>query len=74
MPRKFVPIVTKWCFDQDVKVVLCETFTKNVRFVENRRCCCNLSAGVALNVRFTTNGMCVKNNTIYMWCKQAIIE
>ena len=24
---------------------------------------CNLSVGVALNVRFTTNGMCVKNNT-----------
>ena len=30
------------------------------RLVEN---CCNLSAGVALNVQFTTNGMCVKNNT-----------
>jgi len=26
--------------------------------------CCNLSAGVALIVWFTTNGMCVKNNTI----------
>ena len=26
--------------------------------------CCNLSGGVALIVRFTTNGMCVKNNTI----------
>jgi len=25
--------------------------------------CCNLSVGVALNVRFTTNRMCVKNNT-----------
>jgi len=25
--------------------------------------CCNLSAGVALNARFTTNGMCAKNNT-----------
>ena len=25
--------------------------------------CCNLSAGVAFNVRFTTNGMCAKNNT-----------
>ena len=24
---------------------------------------CNLSVGVALNVRFTTNGMCAKNNT-----------
>jgi len=30
-------------------------------------CCCNLSVMVALNVRFTTNGMCVKNNThIYL--------
>ena len=26
-------------------------------------CCCNLSGGVALNVWFTTNGKCVKNNT-----------
>ena len=26
-------------------------------------CCCNLSVGVTLNVRFTTNGMCAKNNT-----------
>ena len=35
--------------------------------------CCNLSVGVALNVRFTTSGMCAKN-TIYMWREQAIIE
>jgi len=26
--------------------------------------CCNLSGAVAFNVWFTTNGMCVKNNTI----------
>ena len=26
--------------------------------------CCNLFGGVALIVWFTTNGMCVKNNTI----------
>jgi len=25
--------------------------------------CCNLFVGVALNARFTTNGMCAKNNT-----------
>jgi len=25
--------------------------------------CCNLSVGVVLNLRFTTNGMCVKSNT-----------
>ena len=28
--------------------------------------CCNLSGGVALIVWFTTNGMCVKNNTIHI--------
>jgi len=42
--------------------------TKNVRsvwfVVKRRACCCNLSGGVALIVWFTTNGMCVKNNTI----------
>jgi len=31
-------------------------------------------ATFALNVRFTTNGMCAKNNTIYMWREQAIIK
>jgi len=36
--------------------------------------CCNLSGGVVLNVWFTTNGICVKKNTIYMWRKQAIIK
>ena len=42
--------------------------TKNVRsvwFVVKRRgCCCNLSGGVTLIIWFTTNGMCVKDNTI----------
>jgi len=42
--------------------------TKNVWsvwFVVKRRgCCCNLSGGVVLIVRFTTNRMCMKNNTI----------
>ena len=48
---------------------------RSVRFVVKRRgCCCNLSASVMLNARFTTNGMCAKNNTIYMWREQAIIE
>jgi len=28
--------------------------------------CCNLSTGVALNARFTTNGTCAKNNTTYI--------
>jgi len=38
---------------------------RSVRFVVKRRgCCCNLSSGVALIVWFTTNGMCVKHNTI----------
>jgi len=51
---------------------------KNVRsvwFVVKRRgCCCNRFADVALNVRFTTNRMCTRNNTTHMWHKQAIIE
>jgi len=42
--------------------------------VKRRGCCCKLSSGVALNVWRTTNGMCAKNNTIYMWREQAIIE
>jgi len=29
---------------------------------------------VALNARFTTNGIFAKNSTIYMWREQAIIE
>jgi len=45
----------------------CSLHTKNVRsvwFVVKRRgYCCNLSVGVALNVWFTTNGMCANNNT-----------
>jgi len=48
--------------------------TKNVRLVwtvaKRRGCCCNLSGGVASIVWFTTNGMCVKNNTI-MYVAQA---
>jgi len=38
-----------------------------------RLLCCNLSVRVALNARFTTNRMCAKNNTIYMWHEQAIV-
>jgi len=41
--------------------------TENVRsvwFVVRRGWCCNLCSGVALIVWFTTNGMCMKNNTI----------
>ena len=48
---------------------------RSVRFVvKTRGCCCNLFAGVALNVRFTMKRMCANNNTIYMWREQAIIE
>jgi len=48
---------------------------RSVRFVVKRRgCCCNLPGGVALNVRFTTYGMRAKNNTVYTWREQAIIE
>ena len=41
--------------------------TKSVAIgkVYNNIACCNLSGGVALNVWFTTNGMCAKNNDIY---------
>ena len=35
---------------------------------------CNLSGGVALNVWFTTNGMCAKNNNTYMCREEAIVE
>jgi len=34
----------------------------------------NLSGGRALDVRFTTNWTCAKNNIKYTWRKQAIIE
>ena len=50
---------------------------RSVRFLAKRRgCCCNLSAGVALNARFTTNGMCSKNNTPIhsRWREHPIIE
>jgi len=36
---------------------------KQAEQLDSKECCCSLSVGVALNVRFTTNGMCVKNNT-----------
>jgi len=36
--------------------------------------CCNLSVGVALNAWFTTNRICAKNNTIYMWREQATMK
>jgi len=47
-----IPIATKWCCDQDVKVVLCEAITKrncdrSVR-IKRRGYCCNHSSGVAL--------------------------
>ena len=54
-----------------------KTNVRLVRFIVKRRGrCCNLSIGFALNVQFTTNGMCVKNNTHiqHMWHKQAIKE
>jgi len=56
----------------------CNLHKKNVQlvwFIVNRRgCCFNLSVGIALNVRFITNGMCAKDNIhIYMWHEQAII-
>jgi len=51
--RSGFPIATKRCCDQDVKVVLCEAFTKRMcdrcGSLEKRRgCCYNHSAGVVL--------------------------
>jgi len=56
------PIITKWPFDQDVMVVPGATFTKRT-FIATGGYCCNLLVGVALKVRFITNGMCAKSNT-----------
>jgi len=47
---------------------------KRFERVHKKHYCCNHSAGIVLNARFTTNGMFVKNNTRYMWREQAIIE
>jgi len=77
--RSGFPIATIWCCDQDVKVVPGSAFTQ-------RTCdwCGSLLKGggviattpleLCWSARFTTNGMCAKNNTIYMWHEQAIIE
>jgi len=60
-------IATNWCCNQDVKVVVGATFTKERAigwFIAKRRgFCCNLSLGVAIKVQFTMNGMCVNRNT-----------
>ena len=53
-----------WC-EGRAKFSLHTKNVQSVRFVVKRReCCCNLSGGVALIVWFTTNRMCVNNNTI----------
>jgi len=65
--RSGFPIATKRCCDQDVKVVPGAAFTKTTRdrrsAFKKEEYCCKLSVSVALNVRFTTNGMCAKNYT-----------
>ena len=56
-------IATKWWL---LQVMRCASFTclSNVHLsIGLHRDCCNLSTAVALNVRFTMNGMCTKNNT-----------
>ena len=77
--RSRFPIASKWCCYQDVKVVLSSAFTQRMRdrcssLQKRRGCCCNLSGGVVLIVRFITNGMCTKNKKIYAWCTQATIR
>ena len=61
------PIATKWCCDQEEGCTRCNLHKKNLRllrFIAKRRgCCSNLLVGVALKVRFTTNGMCAMSNT-----------
>jgi len=67
-------IATKWCChlwqgcEGRAKCSLHKKNVQSVRLVVKRRgCCCNLSVSIVLNVWFTTNGMCTKNNThIYM--------
>ena len=64
------PVVWEWLY---LFVVLAEVLGSQVLWnliIENLRqisshlrFCCNFSVGVALNVRFTKNGMCAKNNT-----------
>jgi len=49
-------------------------YTPTAVYIPKTWNCCNLSLGVALNVSFTTNEMCAKNNTKYMWREQAITE
>ena len=48
--------------------------SKNAATHKRQQSCCCLSGGVTLSVWFTTNGMCAKNNNIYMWREHAIIE
>jgi len=37
---------------------------QSVWFIIKRKgCCCNLLVGIALNMQFTMNGVCVKNST-----------
>jgi len=48
----------------DLDFTFFKTFWTMVGLGLSLKYCCNLSGGVALIVWFTTNGMCVKNNTI----------
>ena len=53
---------TAICFRLYAMIQTCTYLYSSMYFP--RWVCCNLSSGVALIVWFTTNGMCVKNNTI----------
>jgi len=49
------------CEDQS-KGSLHKKNVRSVRFIV-KRCRCNLSVDIVLNVQFTMNGMCMKNKT-----------
>jgi len=54
----------RWLLMTFVPVTVLDVSNLKLLVQSSRSYCCNLSGGVALIVWFTTNGMCVKNNTI----------
>ena len=71
-------IATKWCCDQDVKVVPGTAFTQRTcnwcSCKKGRDVVATTPLALCCSSQFTTKGMCTKKNTICVWCEQAIIE